>query len=62
MTMKRIITTLLLMVAIMLPQQMGARDFNNETLNYEVVYHWGMIWKHAADASLTTRRPPEPLS
>ena len=54
--MKRIITTLLLMVAIMLPQQMGARDFNNETLNYEVVYHWGMIWKHAADASLTTRK------
>ncbi len=49
-------TTLLLMVAIMLPQQMGARDFNNETLNYEVVYHWGMIWKHAADASLTTRK------
>ena len=47
---------MLLMVAMVLPQQVGARDFSNETLNYEVVYHWGMIWKHAADATLTTRK------
>ena len=43
-------------LAMVLPQQVGARDFSGETLNYEVVYHWGMIWKHAADASLTTRK------
>ena len=27
--------------------------FPDETLNYEVVYHWGMIWKHAASAQLS---------
>ena len=34
----------------------GAVNYSNETLNYEVVYHWGVIWKHAADASLTIRK------
>ena len=53
---KRILATMLLVVAMVLPQQVGARDFSNEVLNYEVVYHWGMIWKHAADASLSTRK------
>ena len=28
-------------------------SFSDETLNYEVVYHWGMIWKHAASAKLS---------
>ena len=39
-----------------MPQQVLARDFSKETLNYEIVYHWGMIWKHAADASLSIRK------
>lgn len=54
--MKRILTTVLLMVAIVLPQQAFGRDYSNETLNYEIVYHWGMIWKHAADATLNIRK------
>ena len=54
--MKRFLSTMMLVVAMILPQQAEARDFSNETLNYEVVYHWGMIWKHAADASLSTRK------
>ena len=54
--MKRLLTTVLLAMAILLPQQAMARTFGNETLNYEVVYHWGMIWKHAADATLTLRK------
>ena len=54
--MKRILTTVLLFVAMIVPQQVGARDFNNEVLNYEVVYQWGVIWKHAADATLSTRK------
>ena len=45
-----------LVVAMVLPQQVVARDYSNETLNYEVVYHWGMIWKHAADATLSIRK------
>ena len=47
---------LLLLVAIVVPQQMWGRDFSNEKLNYEVVYHWGMIWKHAADATLSIHK------
>ena len=54
--MKRILTLVLLMVAMVLPQQAVARDFTNETLNYEIVYHWGMIWKHAGDATLSIRK------
>lgn len=29
--------------------------FENETLNYQIVYHWGLIWKHAASATLEIR-------
>ena len=54
--MKRIFTMVLLVVAMVLPQQVLGRDFSKETLNYEVVYHWGMIWKHAADATLSIRK------
>ena len=54
--MKRLMAIMSLVVALMLPQQLQARDFANETLNYEVVYHWGMIWKHAADATLSLRK------
>lgn len=54
--MKRLLTTVLLVVAVVLPQQVMGRDYSNETLNYEIVYHWGMIWKHAADATLSIRK------
>lgn len=33
-----------------------AVDYSNERLNYEIVYHWGMIWKHAGDATLSIKR------
>lgn len=54
--MRRLLTMVALVVAMVLPQQVVARDYSNETLNYEVVYHWGMIWKHAADATLSIRK------
>ena len=44
------------MLAVLLPQQLMAAGFNNETLHYEIVYHWGMIWKHAGDATLSLRK------
>ena len=53
--MKKLLAIMVLAVAMLMPQQAMARDFSNETLNYEVVYHWGMIWKHAADATLSLR-------
>ncbi len=27
--------------------------FHNERLSYQIIYHWGIIWKHAASATLT---------
>lgn len=32
-----------------------AAEFSNEDLHLEVVYHWGLIWKHAASATLSLR-------
>ena len=29
-----------------------ANTFSNESLNYQIVYHWGLLWKHAASATL----------
>lgn len=54
--MKKLLTSLLLLVALVAPQQATGRDFSNEVLNYEIVYHWGVIWKHAADAKLSIRK------
>ena len=33
-----------------------ARTYTSETLNYDIVYEWGMVWKHAADASLSIKK------
>ena len=33
-----------------------ARTYTTETLNYQIVYHWGLIWKHAGNAQLTVKR------
>ena len=35
--MKRLLTTVLLLLAMVVPQQVEAKDFSNETLNYEMV-------------------------
>ncbi len=36
-------------------QKISATVFADENLRYEIVYHWGIIWKHAATASLSIR-------
>lgn len=46
----------LAVVAMVLPVKVAAVDFTNERLNYEIVYHWGMIWKHAGDATLSIKK------
>lgn len=47
-----------LVVLLMLPasQPAQARTYTSETLHYQVVFHWGVIWKHAANATLTINR------
>ena len=60
-TFNRIRYTLLSMVAAIVlsfvcPHSATAASYTSETLNYEIVYHWGVIWKHAANAKLTIKR------
>ena len=31
----------------------SAATFHNERLSYQIIYHWGIIWKHAGSATLT---------
>ena len=50
---KCIVAAMLLLLAI--PQQAKAAELANEDLDYEIVYHWGLIWKHAASARLSLR-------
>ncbi len=40
----------------LLPVKVWAVDYTNERLNYEIVYQWGMVWKHAGDATLTIKK------
>jgi hypothetical protein len=54
--MKQLLTIALLVASMMLPQSLTAKAFSNETLNYEIVYHWGVIWKHAGDATLSLHK------
>ena len=42
-------------VAIMLFPVSLKAAFGNESLNYQIIYHWGLIWKHAGDANLTLK-------
>lgn len=55
--MKRLtlITIILFAVAILVPQQSKAYSLGSETLKYDIVYHWGLIWKHAGSATLTVK-------
>ena len=34
----------------------NARNYTSETLNYQIIYQWGMVWKHAGDATLSINR------
>lgn len=51
---RRFVAALIILVAhfSIWAQDVESRSFNNETLNYQIVYHWGIIWKHAASATL----------
>jgi len=34
----------------------SALTLGNENLHYQIVYHWGVVWKHAGDATLSVNR------
>lgn len=46
----------LALLALCVPARADAVDYSNERLNYEIVYHWGVIWKHAGDATLSIHK------
>lgn len=48
--MKRIY--ILCVIVLLCVKTLQSANFDNESLNYQIVYHWGLIWKHAADAKL----------
>lgn len=50
--------SLLLSILVAASFTSSAYDFVNESLHYEIVYHWGIIWKHAASATLSLKTAP----
>lgn len=54
--MRKIFILVFVVISLVLSPLVNALTITNETLNYQVVYHWGIVWKHAADASLTTTK------
>lgn len=44
------------MAGLLIAPVSKALTITNETLNYQVVYHWGILWKHAGDVTLTTTK------
>ncbi|MBR5118507.1 MAG: DUF3108 domain-containing protein [Muribaculaceae bacterium] len=54
--MKKIFLLTIAIAGLILSPAINALSITNETLNYQVVYHWGIVWKHAGDATLTTTK------
>ena len=52
-TVKALVLTALICTGVM---DGYARTYTSETLNYQIVYQWGMVWKHAGDATLSIKR------
>jgi len=52
--MRQAILTLTMVMLAMLPAR--AINYANETLHYEIIYQWGVVWKHAGDATLSIHK------
>lgn len=55
--MKHIATFKIFLVAVLLSVTATTRAYTlaNETLYYDIIYHWGLIWKHAGSATLSMK-------
>lgn len=51
---KCVVASLLLCWCAVIPA--SAVTYDSETLSYEIVYEWGLVWKHAANASLSIKK------
>jgi len=54
--MKKMLQYLVLGVALTMVLPAQARSYTTESLSYDIVYQWGVIWKHAADATLSIHK------
>lgn len=54
--MRKFIFLMIAMAELLFSPAINALTITNETLNYQVVYHWGIVWKHAGDITLTTTK------
>lgn len=46
----------LLALCLLMAARASAYTLGDETLHYDIVYHWGIIWKHAGSATLTMKK------
>ena len=51
--MKQAITVIFALACCLLGHSSPAKVFIGEQLDYEIVFHWGIIWKHAASATMS---------
>ncbi len=49
-------TILLLAIGSLMSLMSHAVNYTNEMLNYQIVFSWGMVWKHAGDATLSIKK------
>ena len=48
--------TLVVIVVSLMPEVSTAAEFSNESLDYKVMYKWGLVNKQAGHATLSVRR------
>lgn len=51
--MRKLLFSMLTLASVVMSPAVSALTLTNETLNYQIVYHWGVVWKHAGDATLS---------
>lgn len=54
--MRKLLFSILLISSVVMSPLAKALTLTNESLNYQIVYHWGAIWKHAGDATLSVSK------
>ena len=54
--MRKHIFSIFAVLALVMTPAVNALSLSNETLHYEIVYQWGVIWKHAGDATLSVSK------
>ncbi len=54
--MRKFLLSIIALIGLVMAPAASALTLNSERLNYQIVYHWGVVWKHAGDATLSISR------